>query len=94
LQRRQGEVEGITRHLPKICVVPGEATEPGVLQLLRAPHLGEGLPLLSEPVLGGSCCTVDIKQRAVCIEHAGLDAVKLLYHHHRELSFSALNSAE
>src|ERR1700684_833418 len=76
MHRRHREVEGIARHLPEISVMSRETSQPGVLQLLRAPQLGERLPSFSERILGGAGRAVNVEQSTVGVEHTRFNARK------------------
>ena len=67
-------VERIAGHLPEIGMAAHQRPQPGVLQLLAAPQLGQSIGPLAE--LGTQTCDrgVHVEQRAVGIEHAGFDA--------------------
>src|SRR6266511_2423699 len=74
-ERLHREVERVRRHVPEVGVPAHEAPEPGVLELLRAPELGERLPLRPERLLRALRGARDVEQRAIRVEHDRADAL-------------------
>ena len=72
-------VQRIARHVPEIGVHTHQAPEPAVLELLLPPQtgnvIGVGADLAGEPGDGAR----HVEQRAIGVEHAGPDALKLLH---------------
>ena len=57
----------------KILVAPHQRAQPGVFQLLDAPHLRDDLAIVGKRLLGDGGDRLDIIERAIGIEHDGFD---------------------
>ena len=72
-------VQRIARHVPEIGVHTHQAAEPAIFELLLPPQpgnvIGMGADLAGEPGDGAR----HVEQRAIGVEHAGPDALKLLH---------------
>ena len=81
IQRLQRIIERIAGHLPEIGVPVLRGPQPAVLQLLVAPEGGQPLGLVAEPVATAGGGRGVVEQRAIGVEHAGLDAGKSCVSH-------------